>query len=62
MITKEQYIEAKKIIKLYETEQLNKPIVISSICKSNRDPNDCSINLYTTNGCSTCSNFKQNNL
>jgi len=30
MITKEQYKEAKKLIKDYETEQLNKAIVISS--------------------------------
>ena len=51
MITKEQYIEAKKVVKRYEVEQLNKPIVISSVCSLNREPNECSVNLYTEKGC-----------
>ncbi len=51
--------EAKNIIKRYESEQLNKSIVISSICSLNRDPNECSVNLYTENGCKTCRYFKK---
>jgi hypothetical protein len=47
MITKEQYKEAKKVIKDYEAEQLNKVIVISSVCGLNREPNECSVNLYS---------------
>lgn len=62
MITKEQYKEAQKLIKCYETEQLNKPIIISSVCGMNREPNECSVNLHTEKGCKTCRYFKQTEL
>ena len=58
MIKKEQYNEAKRVIKDYELQESNKPIVISSVCKVNREPKECSVNLYTSNGCNTCRYFK----
>lgn len=29
-----------------------------SVCKLDRDPDECSVNLYTVNGCGTCMYFK----
>jgi len=62
MITKEEYREAKRVIKEYETEQSNKPVIVSSVCSVNREPSECSVNLYTENGCKTCRYFKDNKI
>ncbi len=50
----EQYAAAKKFIKTYEREKMNAPVVISEVCKMNKEPKECHVNLYTKNGCSTC--------
>ncbi len=62
MITKKQYIEAIKIVRTYEKEQkeLQDPTLIkdfTNICQINRNPEECSINLHTKLGCSTCRNY-----
>lgn len=33
MITEESYLEAKKIVEAYESEQLNKPDMLKSVCE-----------------------------
>ena len=38
--------------------KLHQPTVISSVCELNREPNECSVNLYTEKGCKTCYYFK----
>lgn len=59
MITKEQYKEAQKIIKDYEAQQVNRPVVVNSVCEMNRKPDECSVNLYTQSGCKGCYYFKK---
>lgn len=64
MITKKEYIDAIKIVRTYEKEQkeLQDPTLIkdfSDVCSINRNPDECSINLFTKLGCSTCRNFRK---
>jgi len=48
MITKEEYEQAQKIVKQYESEQLDLLRVSNNACKLGRFPKDCSIFLYTS--------------
>jgi len=54
MITEKQYLKSKKIIAEYEIQQFNKTSIITYDCKINRDPNKCTVNLYTEKGCKGC--------
>lgn len=58
MITKEQYIEAKKIVKDYESQKAAEKLIVNSkICRQNRDPKECSVSLYTSTSCAGCYYF-----
>jgi len=48
MITKEEYEQAQKVVKQYESEQLDLLCIKNSACKLGRFPKDCSIFLYTS--------------
>jgi hypothetical protein len=53
-MTKEEYKEAKRIIKQYEIEQSNIVIVKNDKCKLNRLPESCCIYPLCDNGCFGC--------
>jgi hypothetical protein len=53
MITEEIYLEAKKVVDTYESEQLNKHIVITRLCPNCNHPNtkEESLNKYVCRYC-----------
>jgi hypothetical protein len=55
MITKEEFEQAQKVVKQYETEQLDLLRVSNSACKLGRFPENCSIFLNTSGkDCKLC--------
>ncbi len=53
------YEDLLTVLKDKEAQELNEARIANSVCKMNREPNECSVNLYTENGCKTCHYFKK---
>jgi hypothetical protein len=58
MISKEEYEQAQKIVKQYESEQLELSRIVNEDCRLGRFSKNCSIFLYTSpKDCATCGHF-----